>query len=170
MLAPHEARYALERLIEGGMDDAEHQRVGRELFDYIDNVGRDIETLDIAHTHEAGESARHFADASQKEGELRRLRGVADTCKGEVAGMADAATRLCDLLARRPMTADEADAVAELRKAMKGHRAREYVSMLKDSVRKFEALTIMRRMLRKLRVNDDVREAAEKWAGKQLRL
>ena len=51
----------------------------------------------------------------------------------EVAEIADAAMRLCDLLADRSTTADVAYAAAELRKAMKGLRAREYVSMLKDS-------------------------------------
>lgn len=169
MLAPHEARYALERLIEG-LEGAERQRVGIDLFDYIDSVGRDIETLDMAHTHAVGQSHLHFADASQKDDELRTLRGVIDQCKGEVAELTDAAIRLCDLLTDRSTTADVADALAALRKAMKGQRAREYAVMLRDSVRKFEALTIMRRMLRKLRVTDDVREAADKWAGKQLRL
>jgi len=41
---------------------------------------------------------------------------------------------------------------------------------LRDSVRKFAALSIIMRLLQKLRVTDDVREAAEKWAKKQLHL
>ena len=40
----------------------------------------------------------------------------------------------------------------------------------KVSVRKFEALMIMHRMLPKLRVSQDVYRAAEEWAKKQLRL
>lgn len=84
--------------------------------------------------------------------------------------MADAALRLCDLLATLPMTADEAEVVAALRASMKGQQARELIAMLKDSVRKFAALSVIMRMLHKLRVTDDVRTAAEKWAKRQLRL
>ena len=170
MLASHEARYVLDCLLEGGMDDAERERLGRELSDYIDHVGSEHASLDAAHRHAAAESDRHAANAAQKENELRTLRGVVGQCKGEIAEMADAALRLCDLLANRPMTVDEAEAVAALRTSMKGLQARDLIASLRDSVRKFAALSIIMRMLHKLRVSDDVRLAAEKWAKKQLRV
>lgn len=53
---------------------------------------------------------------------------------------------------------------------MKGRQARELIAILRDSVRKFAALSIILRMLHKLRVSDDVRNAAETWAKYQLRL
>lgn len=58
------------------MEDAERERLGRELSDYIDNVGSENATLDAAHRHQASEADRHAAKASQKESELRMLRGV----------------------------------------------------------------------------------------------
>ena len=152
------------------MIDAERERLGRELRDFIDNVAGEIRTLDMAHRHEAGQSAAHFADASQKDNELRTLRGVVGQCKGELAELTGATKRLCVLVESRPMTADVFEAVAAVRVAMNGKRAREYVTMLSDSVRKFAALTIMHRMLRKLRVSEDVYRAADEWAKKQLKL
>jgi len=166
----YDARTALDRLLEGGIDNAEHERIGQLLSDYIDHIGGDYDTLAVAHRHEISERNRHFANAEQKEKELRTLRGVVGQCKGEIAEMADAALRLCDLLANRPMSADEAEAVAAMRAAMKGLRARDLIASLRDSVRKFVALSIIMRMLYKLRVSNDVREAAEKWAKKQLHL
>jgi len=143
---------------------------GQVFLDYLDHVGAQNTSLDMALTHEASKSACYFADASQKDNELRTLRGVVGQCKGELAELADAAERACGLLESRPMTVDEADAIAAVRAAMKGSRAREYMTILSDSVRKFGALTIMHRMLRKLRVTEDVYRAADEWAKKQLRL
>lgn len=170
MLTLHDARNALDRLIFEDVPVDERQRIGQQLVDYIDHVGGENETLAIAHRHEVSERDRHFTNAAQKEQELRTLRGVVGQCKGEIAEMADAALRLCDLLANRPMTVDEAEAVAALRTSMKGLQARDLIAPLRDSVRKFAALSIIMRMLHKLRVTDNVRSAAEKWAKKQLRV
>lgn len=168
MLASYEARYALDCLLEGGGGDTERERLGRELSDYIDHIGGEYDMLAAAHRRAESDSAKYFAIASQKDDELRTLRGVVGQCKGELAEMVDATLRLCDLLAARPMSADEADAVAALRSAMKGQQARQLIAMLRDSVRKFDALSLIMRMVHKLRVTDDVCEAAEKWARKQL--
>ena len=143
MLASYEARHTLDRLLEGGMDDAERERLGRELSDYIDHIGGEYDTLAAAHGRAESDSAKYFTIASQKDAELRTLRGVVGQCKGELAEMVDAALGLCDLLAARPMSADEADAVAALRTSMKGQQARQLIAMLRDSVRKFDALSII---------------------------
>lgn len=170
MISLEDAKNALDKLTFEELGQAERIRVGQILLDYIDHVGAENTALDMAHRYQVDESARHSVAASQMDDELRTLRGVADQCKGEVLELTDAAKRLCDLLACRPMSVDEADAVANLRTAMNGKQAYAYLARLKDSVRKFEALTIVRRMLRKLRVTDDVRSAADTWAAKQLRL
>jgi len=170
MLTLYDARTTLDRLLDEELSDAERERIGKLLCDYIDHVGGECDTLAIAHRHEVSERDRHFSNAEQKEQELRTLRGVVGQCKGEIAEMADAALRLCDLLSNRPMSVDEADAVAALRTSMKGRQARDLIAALRDSVRKFAALSIIMRLLQKLRVTDNVREAAEKWAKKQLHL
>ena len=170
MLSSHEARYVLDCLLEGGMGDAERQRLRLELSDFIDHAGSEIQTLTAAHQHEASESARHFTDASQKDGELRTLRGALGQCRGELAGLTEAAVRACDLLESRPMTSDVADAIQAVRVAMKGKQAKHYASVLSESVRKFDALAIVRRMLRKLCVSEDVYRAADEWAKKQFQV
>jgi len=170
MISLDDARNALDRLVHENLGTAERLIAGQVLLDYLDHVGAENTSLDIAHRHESGESARYFAYASQKDDELRTLRGVVDQCKGELAELTDAAMRACALLEGRPMTADVAEAVQAVRVAMKGKQARHFASVLTDSVRKFDALTIIRRMLRKLRVSEDVHRAADEWAKKRLRL
>jgi len=170
MITLDDARNALDRLVHEDLGTAERLLAGQVLLDYIDHVGAENMSLELAHRHESGESARHFADASQKENELRTLRGVVGRCKSELAELTNAAMRACALLEGQPMTAGVCEAVTAVRIAMKGQQARHYASVLSDSVRKFAALAIMHRMLRKLRVSEDVYRAADEWAKKQLKL
>lgn len=76
MLASYEARYALDCLLEGGMPDAERERLGRELSDYIDHIGGEYDTLAAAHRRAETDRAQYITVASQKDDELRTLRGV----------------------------------------------------------------------------------------------
>lgn len=69
--------------------------------------------------------------------------------------------RLCDLLEGRQVDACIAASIAAVHAAMKGQRARECIVLMSDSVRKFDALKIIQRMLGKLRIKGDVRKAAE---------
>jgi len=170
MISLEDARNAVDKLTFEDHDQAERIRTGQIILDYLDHVGAENTSLDMALTDTATKSATYFADASQKDDALRTLRGVVGQCKGELAELIDAATRACGLFESRPMTVDEADAIAAVRAAMKGRRAHEYMTILSDSVRKFDALTIMHRMLRKLRVSGDVYRAADEWAKKRLRL
>jgi hypothetical protein len=122
MLTLYDARTALDRLVDEELSDAERERLGKLLCDYIDHVGGECDTLAVAHRHEVSERDRHSSNAEQKEQELHTLRGVVGQCKGEIAEMADAALRLCDLVSNRPMSIDEADAIAALRASMKGRQ------------------------------------------------
>jgi len=169
MITLDDARNALDRLVHEDLGTVERLLAGQVVNEYLDHVGAANSSLDMALTHEASKSSCYFADASQKDNELRTLRGVVGQCKGELAELTDATARACGLFESRPMTVDEADAVRAVRAAIKGQQARHYASVLSDSVRKFDALTIMRRMLHKLRVSEDVYRAADEWAKKRLK-
>jgi hypothetical protein len=138
--------------------------------DYLAMIGLHCAGLESAHAHELGEAQKWFRLARELDDQLRVMRTEVAESRAEVGAICIAAQTLFDQLAAGADAEAVARAGEDLRQALTGERTATVRTYLGESVRKYDALKIVSKMLRKMKAGPRLSSAAESWVRQKLQM
>jgi hypothetical protein len=159
----NQARAAFERIIEDGESEADRERDARLVDDYIAHCEATFATLRASASHEHGEAGRWFAEASKLDTEIKGMRVEVRQSRAELTAIALAASTLCDGIGQTSVPSEVVALAADVRAALTGQLTEQLAKQIDGSVGRWEVVRLVRVMLKKMRVDQNIAETAESW-------